>query len=102
MYYTMQGLGTSCTAPMKRNRFIFVSMFPSIILGMIPFVLFLVIPSSYKFAETILFAVSFLHLGAGYADYYNLLHLMKVPGNTIIQISGEKIYWYLKESANSK
>ncbi|HHW26866.1 MAG TPA: hypothetical protein GXX23_05955 [Firmicutes bacterium] len=56
--------------------------------------LFLVIPSSYVFAETILFAVSFLHLGAGYADYCNLLHLMKVPRNAFIQISGEKIYWY--------
>jgi len=94
MYYTMQGLGTSCTAPMKRNRFIWVSVFPSIVLGLIPFALFLVIPSSYVFAETILFAVSFLHLGAGYADYCNLLHLMKVPRNALIQISGEKIYWY--------
>jgi len=100
MYYTMQGLGTSCTTPLKRNRFILVSLLPSIVLGIIPLALFLVIPSSYVLIETILFAVSFLHLGAGYADYSNFLHLMKVPPNAFIQISGDKIYWYLKENDN--
>lgn len=100
MYYTMQGLGTSCTASVKRNRFILVNIFPSIVLGVIPLALFMVIPSSCVLAETILFAVSFLHLGAGYADYSNVLHLMKIPPNAFVQISGEKIYWYLKEDDN--
>jgi hypothetical protein len=102
MYYTAQGLGTSCTAPLKRNRFIYVSVFPTVILGLIPLVLFMAIPSSYVLVETILFAVSFLHLGAGYVDYCNLLHLMQIPRNAFVQISGEKIYWYLKESENSR
>lgn len=102
MYYTMQGLGTSCTSPMKRNRFIFVSIVPSIVLGIIPLVLYMAIPSSYVLVETILFAVSFLHLGAGYSDYTNFLHLIKVPRNALIQISGNQIYWYLRENDTAK
>lgn len=93
MFYTMQGLGITCTTPMTRNRFIFVNLFPSIILGGISLILFLVIPCTYAFASTVLCVFSLLHLGGGYADYLNVIHLLKLSKNTIIQISGAKIYW---------
>ena len=93
MFYTMQGLGITCTTPMTRNRFVFVNLFPSMILGGISLILFLVIPCAYAFASTVLCVFSLLHLGVGYVDYLNIIHLLKLPKNTVIQISGAKIYW---------
>lgn len=93
MFYTMQGLGITCTTPMTRNRFIFVNLFPSMILGGISLLLFLAIPCTYVFTSMIFCAFSLLHLGGGYIDYLNIIHLLKLPKNTIIQISGAKIYW---------
>ena len=93
MFYTTQGLGITCTTPMTRNRFIFVNLFPSIILGGASLVLFLAIPHTYVFASMIFGAFSLLHLGGSYVDYLNVIHLLKLPKNTIIQISGAKIYW---------
>ena len=93
MFYTMQGLGVTCTTPMTRDRFIFVNLFPSMILGGISLILFLVIPCTNVFASMIFCAFSLLHLGGGYVDYLNIIHLLQLPKNTIIQISGAKIYW---------
>ena len=93
MFYTIQGIGITCTTPMTRNRFIFVNLFPSMILGGISLILFLVIPCTNVFASMIFCAFSLLHLGGGYIDYLNIVHLLKLPKNTIIQISGVKIYW---------
>ena len=93
MFYTMQGLGITCTTPMTRNRFIFVNLFPSMILGGGSLILFLTIPCTYAFASTVLCVFSLLHLGGGYVDYLNIIHLLRLPQNAIIQISGAKIYW---------
>lgn len=93
MFYTLQGLGTTCTTPVTRNRFIFVNLFPSMILGLVPLILFMVIPHTFAFASTILCVFSLLHLGSSYVDYLNVIHVLKLPQNAIIQISGAKIYW---------
>lgn len=93
MFYTMQGIGITCTTPITRNRFIFVNLFPSMILGGISLILFLTIPCTYVFASMIFCAFSLLHLGCSYVDYLNIIHLLKLPRNTVIQISGSKIYW---------
>lgn len=97
MFYTMQGLGTTCTTPVSRNRFIVINIIPSIILGVIPLLIFMIVPGDYALTNAILFSVSFLHLGGSYADYVNVIHLLRLPKNAIIQISGAKIYWYLKD-----
>ncbi len=93
LFYTMQGLGTTCITPMTRNRFIFVNLFPSMILGIIPLTLFMVIPHTYTFLSMTLCVFSLLHIGGSYVDYLNILHLLKLPKNATIQISGAKIYW---------
>lgn len=93
MFYTMQGLGTTCTTPVTRNRFIVVNLLPSMILGFIPLILFMVIPHTYAFVSTVLCVFSLVHLCCGYVDYLNIAHSLKLPPNAIIQISGAKIYW---------
>lgn len=93
LFYTAQGFGITCTTPMTRNRFIFVNLFPSMILGGVSLILFLAVPCTYAFASTVLCAFSLLHLGGGYVDYLNIIHLLKLPKSAVIQISGPKIYW---------
>ncbi len=93
LFYTMHGLGTTCTTPMTIKRFIFVNLFPSMILGIIPLIIFMVIPHTYAFLSTTLCVFSLLHIGGSYVDYLNILHLLKLPKNATIQISGEKITW---------
>lgn len=93
LFYTRQGLGTTCTTPITRNRFIVINIIPSAILGMIPLLLYLIIPKGYTAFSTILFAVAFLHIGGSYADYVNIAHLLRLPAKSFIQISGENIYW---------
>ena len=93
MFYTMQGLGTTCVSPMTRNRFIVVNMLPSLILGVVPLIAYMIVPSSYVFASTVLCVFSLIHVGSGYADYLNIVHLLRLPSNAKIQISGAKIYW---------
>ena len=93
MFYTMQGLGITCITPMTKNRFIFVNLFPSMILGLIPLILFMAISCTYTFLSTTLCVFSLLHIGGSCVDYLNILHALKLPKNAAIQISGAKIYW---------
>jgi len=96
LFYTKQGLGTTCTSPVSRNRFIVVNLLPSVILGLFPLLLYLMIPKEYVSAATILFAIAFLQVSGSYADYINVVHLLRLPAKSTIQISGEKIYWRKK------
>ncbi len=99
MFYTAQGLGVTSIEPLTRNRFIVVNLVPSLLLGFVPLVLFMAIPHTYESASTILCVFSLVHLGCGYVDYLNIIHLIKVPSTAIIQISGEKILWYEQAEA---
>ena len=47
----------------------------------------------YAFASTVLCVFSLIHVGAGYVDYLNIVHLLRLPADSKIQISGAKIYW---------
>lgn len=97
IFFTMQGLGTSCTTPVTKKRFLVVTLLPSILLGVIPLVLFMLIPSAYERVSAILFAISFLQIGGSYVDIVNVFQLLQLPSKTMIQISGSKIYWYPAE-----
>ena len=87
MFYTTQGLGTTCTSLMTRNRFIVVNMLPSLILGIVPLIAYMIVPS------TVLCVFSLVHVGTGYVDYLNIVHMLRLPSDSKIQISGAKIYW---------
>lgn len=93
MFYTTQGLGTTCTSPMTRNRFIVVNMLPSLILGVVPLIAYMIVPRTYAFASAVLCVFSLVHVGTGYVDYLNIVHLLRLPADSKIQISGAKIYW---------
>ncbi len=41
----------------------------------------------------VLCVFSLVHVGTGYVDYLNIVHLLRLPADSKIQISGAKIYW---------
>lgn len=94
MFYTAYGLGTICLSPVRKSRFLFLNVFPSVILGVLPLIAFLCMPKAFPALNSMLFGISFVNIGASYADYMNVIHLRQVPKDAAIQISGEKIYWY--------
>ncbi len=95
MFYTMQGLGTTSTTPMTRNRFVLVNLFPSMVLGFVPLVLFMAIPHTYALLSTMLCVFSLIHLGYGYVDYLNIIHALQIPKEAVVQICGAKIMWHI-------
>lgn len=94
LFYTAYGLGTTCLSPVPKSRFVFLNVFPSLILGVLPLIVFLFVPKELSALSSILFGISFVNIGASYADYRNVINLMQVPRDAVIKISGEKIYWY--------
>lgn len=95
IFYTNQGLGTTCLSPVTRNRFLLINLVPSAVLGILPLIAFMGCSKEYAAANSILFAIAFLHIGGGYADYTNVFHTIKIPKDATIQISWEKIFWWV-------
>ena len=69
-----------------------VNILPSLILGVVPLIAYMIVPRTYAFASTVRCVFSLVHVGAGYVDYLNIVHLLRLPADSKIQISGAKIY----------
>ena len=70
-----------------------INMLPSLILGVVPLIAYMIVPRTYAFASAVLCVFSLVHVGTGYVDYLNIVHLLSLPADSKIQISGAKIYW---------
>lgn len=78
------------TDDMSKKRFIFMSMLPNAVFGIIPFILFLIIPEF-----TLLGALGVAAIGSGAGDYLNVYNTIRqVPKNAKIYMSGMHTYWY--------
>ncbi len=89
------------SSPVKRNRFIFLSILP-MILGVIPLVLFCFSNNNLKELNGILFGTSIMGMISVYPDIYNIFNVLKVvPKNAIIQNNKNETY-YFEENDNSK
>ncbi|MDO4486569.1 MAG: DUF3267 domain-containing protein [Bacillota bacterium] len=84
----------SCDKPMSKSRFIFVNLFPNIVLGLIPLLIWLYI-SPYTYLARTLFSIGFICVITGGRDYMNILKTIgRVPPFSKIQMSGAKIYYF--------
>ena len=82
------------SSPVKRNRFIFLSILP-IILGLIPLVIFCVSSNYLKEIHGILFGMSIMGMICVYPDIYNIFNILKVvPKNAIIQNNKNETYYF--------
>ena len=100
MWYSIKqrlALVTSNTAITKK-RFIFLSIFPNIVFGFLPLIIWIFIPSDMSFISGILFTFGFISLTIGSGDFMNIYNTIKqVPKDAMVQISGLNSYWFFKE-----
>lgn len=83
-----------CAAPLKRNRFIFMSLLPAI-LGIVPFAIFLVSPVRWTALNTIMWIMAVMGLISPAPDYMNAYYVLKdVPADASIQDGENGLYWY--------
>ena len=82
------------TESMSKGRFIFMSLLPNIVFGLIPFVLFLIWPEL-----TWLGTLGIAALASGAGDYINVFNaLTQMPAGSYTYLHGFGSYWYMPES----
>ncbi len=84
--------------PVKRNRFIFLSIFP-IILGIVPLIVFCLGGVHLKNLNGIMFGMAIMGMTSVYPDIYNIFCILKtVPKNAFIQNHKNETYYYVKKT----
>ena len=82
------------SSPVKRNRFIFLSILP-IILGLIPLAIFCFSSNSLKELNGILFGMAIMGMVGVYPDIYNIFKILReVPTNATIQNNKNETYYF--------
>ena len=79
---------------MSKGRFIFLSLLPNLVFGLIPFVLTLIFPRLYTLG---VFGALSLSMGAG--DYYNVFNAAtQMPRGARTYLYRFNSYWYMPRS----
>lgn len=79
---------------MTKKHFVFMSLFPNIVLGVIPFVIGMFFPQAIGI---MLFGSCCIAMGAG--DYYNVFHaLTQMPKGAKTYLKGFNSYWVKTEN----
>ena len=79
------------TEDMSKARFIFMCLCPNLILGIIPYILFLIFP---QFVGVGLFGI--ICIGTGFGDYLNIYNsIRQMPKNSKTYLCGMHSYWYM-------
>lgn len=80
---------------MSKGKFIFMSILPNIVFGLIPFVIFLIDPS-----QSLLGTLGLLSIPSGAGDYLNIYNTIKqVPPGGRVYMNGMKSYWYMPDGS---
>ncbi len=97
MYYSLKNMMmfVISTAPVSKARFIWMSFFPNLMLGWLPFILWMAFPNVPILSAILLpFAVINIFFGAG--DYMNMYNTWRqMPKGSLTQLSGFHSYWYM-------
>ena len=79
------------TEDMSKARFIFMCLCPNLILGIIPYILFLIFP---QLVGVGLFGI--ICIGTGFGDYLNIYNsIRQMPKNSKTYLCGMHSYWYM-------
>lgn len=79
------------TEDMSKARFVFMSLLPNLLFGILPYVLFLLHPQ-----WVLLGCLGAISIPMGIGDYYNVYNcLTQVPKGACVYLSGMHSYWYL-------
>lgn len=86
-------LFVTSTENLTKGRFIWMSLFPTICFGFLPFLIFIFNPMWTFLGYLGAFSIS---MGAG--DFFNVfLALTQMPKNSVTFLSGTHSYWYIPE-----
>jgi len=76
---------------MTKTRYIFMSLFPNIVFGLIPYIIGMLNPSS-----TWLLSWGVLSLSMGAGDYYNVYNaITQMPKGAMTYLHKFNSYWYI-------
>ncbi|MBR0138344.1 MAG: DUF3267 domain-containing protein [Erysipelotrichaceae bacterium] len=90
LYWMSSGAFVTCTDPISKSRFIFMSMLPNLVFGFIPFILFLINPAWCGLGA---FGTACISMGAG--DYYNVYNCAtQVPANGMCFMHKMQTFWF--------
>lgn len=96
MFYSNAGLGVMSTYPVRKWQYIFIGFFPSFVLGIIPFIIWLFIPLTHATLNTVLYIFAWGNLGMATVDFDTIVHaLIEVPEGAVIQGNGTDTFWYI-------
>ncbi len=95
VYFTAVGIGLIPTCELKKVRYIVMVLMPTFILGIVPLVLWLVLPGMTAAVSSILFAFSIGSLSMCIGDIYNaILAVAKMPRGSVLITSGTNCYYF--------
>ncbi len=90
------GMCVCCTDPVSKARFIFMSLLPNLVFGVLPLIVWLFVP--YSAFSNHLYTFGVISLLCGVGDYMNVFNaLVQMPKGSIQQLSGFNSYWYRLE-----
>lgn len=81
------------TETMSKGRFVFLSLLPNLVFGVLPFLIFLVWPEQIFFGT-----LGLLSLSMGSGDYYNVFNaLTQMPKGARTYLNQFSSYWYMPQ-----
>jgi len=84
-----------CTKPITKARYIFLSLLPNIVLGLVPLVVWLLLPF-WGLNSTGMFIFAVIMLLGGGGDYMNVYNAARqMPRGSMQQLSGLNSYWFV-------
>lgn len=86
------------TYPVSKKRFIFISLLPNLVFGIIPLFLWVVLPINDQDISSFLLSFASICLIIGAGDYMNVFNaLTQMPKGTLTKLYGFNSYWYYPE-----
>ncbi|MDO5601535.1 MAG: DUF3267 domain-containing protein [Oscillospiraceae bacterium] len=83
-----------CAAPLSKKRFILMCLLP-MILGLLPFLLFLICPLNWPGAAAVLWPCAMVGLVSPSPDYLNVFLVCRAaPKGALIQNGKDGLYWF--------
>lgn len=79
--------------PLKRLRFVLMSLLP-MVLGVVPILLFWILPPEYKMVNGLMFGMSMMGLTSPAVDIYNVCKVLgETPRGCTLQFYGDSLYY---------
>lgn len=96
MFYCNAGLGVATTYPTPKWRYIFSVFFPSLVLGIVPFIFWFFIPHNYAILDSAIYIFAIGNLAASAVDFTTIIHaIIEVPKEAVIQGCGVDSFWHI-------